>query len=254
MKKVGIIDSGIGGLSILAHLLRMQNQCEFFYQSDHSNVPYGGKEQDFMLTQTVKMVDKLLEQDVELVILACNTLTAETIDILRAKYPVPFVGIEPFVNFINTNLYREDQKVGLILTPATAKSARFKTLKEKHDPSNKVEVIPLSRLALIIEDMSATKIEDHVPALKNEMKSVEEHGLDVLLYGCTHYPLVSNIIEDHLDVKVYDPHIPVSKRVLEVLSVRETTVPDFKTVTFNYAPEIDSKWCVRKLSDFEFFK
>ncbi|MCO4755652.1 MAG: glutamate racemase [Bacteriovoracaceae bacterium] len=253
MKKVGIIDSGIGGLSILSHLLAMQGQCEFYYQSDHSNVPYGGKAQDFMLAQTLKMIDKLVEKQVELIIVACNTLTVETIDILRKTYPIPFVGIEPFVNFINTDLYKGDEKVGLILTPATSKSPRFNELKVKLDPKNMIEVVPLHRLALIIEEMGSTGIDNHIQSLEEELFPLKDYGFDILLYGCTHYPLISKLISKFLDVEVYDPHIAVSKRVLKLLNVQVDSVENHESVNFNYASEIADDWSKKQLKDFCFF-
>lgn len=253
MKKIGVIDSGIGGLSLLGHMLKMQDQCEFYYQCDHSNVPYGGQSQSFMLEQTYKMVEKLLREGVELIIIACNTLTAEAIDILRERYDIPFVGIEPFVNFINTKYYQPNEQVGLILTPVTARSQRFTKLKAKLDPENKVTVVPMPKLALIIEEMGATSIQAQLERLDEELAPLKERSFDALLYGCTHYPLISEVIKNRLGVRVYDPHVQVCKRALEVLGLDESPSENYKGLIFQYCAEIDAPWIEKSLSDFEFF-
>jgi glutamate racemase len=256
MRKIGIIDSGIGGIALLTELAKLQDQFSFFYQSDHSNVPYGGKEQDFMLKQTSSMVEKLLVEQVELIIIACNTLTVETINTLRQRYTVDFVGIEPFINYINKELYLENEKVGIILTTATANSDRFKNLKSSLDPNDIIHIFPQPNLALIIED-SLTGSEFNLEvAVTKELKKVIKANLDVLILGCTHYPLITKIIKKVIPCKVIDPHKEVALRVLEKL--RMTTLSkvnsNYLQVEIKYASEINSDWSLKSLSQFSFIK
>ena len=80
MKKIGVIDSGIGGLTILKDLMSKRLDAEFWYISDEENVPYGGKSQDFMFKQMTVMTSRLIEKGVDGILIACNTATSETID------------------------------------------------------------------------------------------------------------------------------------------------------------------------------
>lgn len=253
MKKIGIIDSGIGGLSILSHLLNMSRECSYYYQSDHSNVPYGGRNQAFMFTQVCKMVDKLLLCKVDLVIIACNTLTVETIEHLRQKYSLNFVGVEPYINFVNTDLYNPSEKIGLIVTQATFESLRFNNLRKQLDPDSKVEVVALKNLALIIEKMNSTGIESCLELLETELDSLKSFNFDALILGCTHYPLVSKYIESYLSLRVLDPHVAVCNHVFKSLGLRSSQCAHTNEVSFNYCSEIDSLWDLRKLNDFCFF-
>lgn len=256
MNKIGIIDSGIGGIALLSELAKRHDQLNFFYQSDHANVPYGGKQQSFMLKQTSLMVEKLLTEKVELIIIACNTLTVETINILRQNYTVPFVGIEPFINYINKELYSAHEKVGIILTDATSNSKRFQVLKKELDPNDIIQVFPQAELALIIENSingSPSELENSV---SRELESVVAADLDVLILGCTHYPLITKIIQRITKCNLIDPHKEVAQRVFERLEVplAPESNPRYKEMQINYGPEINSPWEKRKLGDFHFIK
>tara|TARA_B100001971_G_C18268000_1_gene596036 strand:+ start:33329 stop:34123 length:795 start_codon:yes stop_codon:yes gene_type:complete len=250
-KKIGIIDSGVGGLSILFHLLRMQEDCTFYYQSDHSNVPYGNKKQDFMYSQTALMVEKLLAEKIDLILIACNTLTAETIDKLRGEYEIPFVGIEPYINYVNS--LAPEHHAGLILTQATFDSKRFQSLVQKLDHEHKLATFPLANLALIIEDMQYNGIEKGLAKVDEELLEIKKMNLDSLILGCTHYPLIGKYIAESLDVNVIDPHIAVCKRVFEVLKLELKEAKDFLNKDFNYAFEIDAEFEQKSLQVFDFF-
>jgi len=150
MKKIGILDSGIGGLSLLNEILSQNFLAEYYYISDNENMPYGNKSQDFMLKRIRVLVQKLLDKNVEAIIIACNTATAETIDKLRVEFDLPFFGIEPYINYLN---HSHDENLALILTEATYNSKRFQLLTQKLDSNNKVKIFPLKNLALTIEKL-----------------------------------------------------------------------------------------------------
>lgn len=251
-KKVGIIDSGIGGLSILFHLLKMQHNCDYYYQSDHSNVPYGNKKQEFMFSQTAKMVEKLIVEKVDLILIACNTLTAETIDRLRQEYQIPFVGIEPYINYIN--LLNAGDRAGLILTEATFNSSRFKELRAKYDTDNKLEIFPLKNLALIIEEMQYKSIKNGLNLVDKELSAIKNYQLDTLLLGCTHYPLIGKYISRSLQTNVLDPHLAVCKRVLSLLHLDVVHSNDFLQAPFFYSSEIVDDFKITSLKEFSFFQ
>ena len=250
MKKIGIIDSGIGGLTLLREFLNSAYSAEYFYISDENNVPYGGKSQSFMYERTQMMVDKLMSKEVETIVLACNTLTAETIDKLRSQYSIKFIGIEPYVNYQNKVESIGAKKLGLILTPATYASNRFKELQKKFDPEDKITVLPLENLALSIEKLKYDSSEKVYTTLKNELRPLRKLGLSHLILGCTHYPIIKELIERELNVITVDPNKQVSQHLSNVLGLSKSS---FAVQKFNYNSDLGDVWQYISLNDFSFF-
>lgn len=213
-KKIGVIDSGIGGTSLLFELLERSFNADYFYLSDSKNVPYGGKSQDFMLERMELMLASLPELDA--CVIACNTLTAQTIEKLREKAKFQIFGIEPYINYINHRV-NKTEKVALIATVATAHSERFKALVEKYDPTHEVEIFPLADLAMLIENyknIDWKKIDEELSVLMNR-------NIDKLILGCTHYPLIKKHIESYLDLNTIDPNGAVVNHIANILKLEK---------------------------------
>lgn len=219
--KIGIIDSGIGGLTILNKLLSLNLNAEFYYISDERNVPYGNKSQQFMLDNMTTMSEKLISKGVEGILIACNTATAETIDKLRQSYSTTYVGIEPYLNYIN-KLSNHNDKVGLILTEATYNSERFKVLLEKLDPRQSIDIFPLKNLAKIIEKIKYRPFRELQNKIDNEIMLLKENKLTKIILGCTHYPIIASYLEKELDVKTIDPSDYVINQLVQKLSLKAT--------------------------------
>ena len=247
MRKIGILDSGLGGFSLLKDLLNDSLEIECFFISDNDNVPYGGKSQAFMLGQIKQMVDRLLLQDVEAIIIACNTATAETIESLRRLYTIPFIGIEPYINYLN---HTTDERLALILTEATAESQRFKDLSLKFDPSRQVKIYPLKSLALIIERLYEDEFVKLKELISKELEALDFNKIDSLILGCTHYPLIKNYLENTYNIKTIDPSKFVITQLAKKLSLNKT---DLKSTTFHYCRTINGEWLKKKIGDFDIF-
>ncbi len=239
-RKIGFIDSGIGGLSLLHEFLLQNLNIEVFYISDEANVPYGGREQSFMLLRTNMMVEQLIAKGANDIVLACNTLTAETIDVLRKSYEkVNFIGVEPYVNYLNKESSQSEEKVGIILTLATSKSNRFLDLLAKYDPEQLIHVFPLTSLALIIEELKYSSIDEVKDKLIDELKLVKDAKLDKLILGCTHYPLIKSFLENELNISTVNPHQYVVDQILNVLGPIDISK---KTGEFHYNKNLSKDW------------
>lgn len=210
-KKIAIIDSGIGGTSLLKEIVDRGVDGDFFYHADSKNVPYGGRSQDFMLERMRLMIDNL--PTVDGVLIACNTLTVETIDRLREEFKTPLFGIEPFIKYINQAI--KGEKIGMILTPATSQSQRLRELVDRYDPNGAIKIIALKNLALHIENyhqLDWGKIEE-------ELEPLKDYQFDKLILGCTHYPLIKEFIKSFLKVEVIDPNKAVIDHVMKSLGL-----------------------------------
>lgn len=247
IKKLGIIDSGIGGLSLVEEIKNQKISCEIYYVCDHKNVPYGDKKQSFMLEQMSLMIEKLMEKSIDQILIACNTLTVETISIMRDKYPmVRFFGIEPYINYINHIVEKNRENIALAMTPATLASKRIKILKEKFDKDNKLHLIALPNLALMIEKAYfSTGISENM--LKDELREVLALNLDTLILGCTHYPLIKLKLKKILNIDLVDPHV----NVINHLRVKGDFNVDQAINSIYFSSELIGDFKLKKIKDFK---
>lgn len=220
--KIGIFDSGLGGLSILKEIqLKVPNSI-IYYCSDKNNLPYGNKEPTFIQQRCVELTEKLLAQDVDIVIVACNTATAYGIEYLRENFNIPFIGVEPYINYVNKSEV-ENQRVAVLTTVATGKSERFLKLKKRLDPNNKIDHFMLPHLAMIIEDQiySHQRLNHKI---EQELSDIPRNTYSHFILGCTHYPLIRDYLTELLNAQMVCPSPAISKRVIDVLGINENSL------------------------------
>ena len=122
-KAIGVFDSGIGGLSILNSLVEKLPYENFIYLSDNKNCPYGNKSQEQIINFSLKNSKKLIELNCKMIIVACNTATTNSIDLLREKIDIPIIGIEPGIRPAILNTKRKN--IGVLATEKTLESKLF---------------------------------------------------------------------------------------------------------------------------------
>jgi len=169
--KIGVFDSGIGGFSVLSDLIKAFPEAHFYYYSDDAHAPYGPKTDEYITNRTFVITDELLKKGAEMIVVACNTATASSIDTLRTRYPqMTFVGVEPYLNAY----YKESgpSKMVVLTTESTGKSERFKRLKERLDPKGFIDHYSLKNLARLVEDFN------HNQSYKQEFDSVRENAIE----------------------------------------------------------------------------
>jgi glutamate racemase len=215
LKKIGIFDSGIGGLSLLGQLIKDFPGFEFHYIADNLAAPYGSKTKIEVEKRSTVIVDLLLDKDVDLIIVACNTATSLAIDYLRSHYEVEFVGIEPFVNALHKlNFDLSKDKIAILTTAAMFDSKRFKALLNKYDSDKVLTPLKVDNLASIIESLYKKGLhEDTLGILKTELKDLVHGKFTHAILGCTHYPLITEYFENILKIKTISPCPHVSNRV-----------------------------------------
>lgn len=250
MQKIGIIDSGIGGLTILDQLIKKNINAKFYYISDEKNVPYGNKSQQFMLNKMKEMSSKLLKEGVEGILIACNTATAETIDKLRDSFSLPFIGVEPYLNYINKTNMR-DQKVGLILTLATFKSMRFQSLVKNKDPNGLINIYPIKNLATNIEQLKYKEFKILKDKIDEEIKILKNEKLNLLILGCTHYPIIEKYLEKELKLKTINPTTSIISQLVEKL---EISTSDSYDPYFYYNYNNSDDWSRTNIENLKFLE
>lgn len=246
-KKIGLFDSGIGGFSVLIELFKAMPQAEFYYISDDANAPYGPKTDEFITERSFAITNELLQQGVELIVVACNTATAASIDLLREKYgQIPFVGVEPYLNAYYKIPAGEEKKMMVLTTESTGKSERFKRLKERLDPDSQIDHYSLKNLAKLIEDFYyQNDSETHFyKKIEEELSFLKSSHYSYAILGCTHYPLVKNTIEKVLGLKVISPCAHIAQRVLG-LAGENLLVSQLPSKSFHFLSTKNNKWILQ---------
>lgn len=203
-KPIGVFDSGVGGLTVLAEIIRHLPGENVVYFGDVGRTPYGPRSKDIIIQFTRQDIAFLMEQDVKFIVCACNTASSVALDVVRQEYAVQMLGvIEPGAR-ASVEATRNG-KIGIIGTQATIASDAYpKAIREL---DRKVKVfslacplfVPLAEEGYQDKPAAALIADDY-------LKILRDNGIDTLVLGCTHYPLLKNIIQRGIgdDVTIID--------------------------------------------------
>jgi glutamate racemase len=189
---IGFFDSGVGGLTILRAARRTLPYEHFIYVADAAHVPYGQKALSEIRARALAIGAFLIQQRAKALVVACNTATAAAIDVLRTGVKIPVIGVEPAVK--PAVAATRTGVVGVLATPATLASGRFRSLVERFAGGIRIVEQPCAGLAEHIErgDLDGQHTER---LLRGFVEPLLIEGVDVIVLGCTHYPLVAHTVE-----------------------------------------------------------
>ncbi|TBR14933.1 MAG: glutamate racemase [Rugosibacter sp.] len=191
---IGVFDSGLGGLSVLAALVDALPHADFIYFADTAHVPYGNKSEAQIQARVLSIGEHLVHAGCTLLVVACNTATATAVEALRQAHPgIPVVGIEPGIKpAAQTSVSR---RIAVLTTEATAKSERLAQLIRTHAAHVEVFIEPCPGWATQVEQL---QLDD--PALAADVRQrvlpLLEKGVDRLVLGCTHYSFLAPLLLD----------------------------------------------------------
>ena len=187
---IAVIDSGVGGISVLRELVRLMPNERFLYFGDSANAPYGTKSAQQIQSMTEATVKRLMERGIKALVVACNTATATAIELLRQKYPdFIIIGIEPALKPAVTQF--PTGTVGIMATPVTLQGEKLKRLIEQY-PHPDVRLIPAPGLVELVEAGLTNAPE--MDAFLSTLLSPYAGQLDALVLGCTHYPFAKDAL------------------------------------------------------------
>lgn len=214
--KVGIFDSGIGGLTVLHACRQLLPEAEFYYLGDNGNAPYGRRPEREIAALTRNALYEFEALKADAVVLACNTATAVCAESLRRAFEFPIVGMEPAVRPA-ANVHKS---VLVLCTPKTAGSERLCTLISRF-PNCRITVCPLPGLAGAVESSltggEPLTLSDHLPPAYSD-PSTRDPDYDGVVLGCTHYVYFKEEIGQFYRVPVYDGNLGTAKRLADLLS------------------------------------
>ncbi len=183
-KPIGLFDSGIGGTSIWKEIHQLLPNEDTIYLADSKNAPYGEKSKDEIIHLSCKNTELLLNKNCKLIVVACNTATTNAIKELRAKYDIPFIGIEPAIK--PAALHSETQKIGILATKGTLNSELFYKNVEQFQDIQIIEQIGFGLVELIENGKINTLEMEHL--LSQYLTPMIQSNIDYLVLGCSHYP------------------------------------------------------------------
>lgn len=237
MIKIGVFDSGEGGLSVLKEITRLLPEAEYVYYSDNAHCPYGEKSPEYIQDRAREITERLLKEGADVIVVACNTATAAAISVLRSEYSdassqevrdkvreltggrhdhICFIGMEPAVK--PAALGTRTGVVGVLATAGTLKGSKYlKTKESVDDQVNVFEHVGRGFVELVEEGrLSGSEAEDVVKASLGPLLSA---GADIIVLGCTHYPFLLPVLQKVAgpDIRFIDPAPAVARQLVHVL-------------------------------------
>ena len=218
---VGVFDSGVGGLSVLAEIARLLPSESLLYVADCGNIPYGEKSPEFIRQRCRTVAGFFQEQGVKALVLACNTATVAAAADLREQFPHwPLVGMEPAVK--PAAAATRSGVVGVLATTGTLQSAKFAALLDRFATDVQVVTQPCPGLVERIESGDLNS-----PALRQLLQGYVEPllaaGCDTIILGCTHYPFLRPLLSQMVppSVAIIDTGAAVARQLQRLLAERE---------------------------------
>ncbi|MBI3592809.1 MAG: glutamate racemase [Nitrospirae bacterium] len=216
-RPIGIFDSGIGGLTVLKEVSRILPGENIVYLGDTARVPYGIRSPETVTRYSFECTGFLLKQDIKLLVVACNTVSAISLSEIRSRVPIPVIGvIEPGAKAAVEAT--KTKKVGIIGTETTIKSSAY--LKAVKAIDTDIEVFGLACplfVPLVEEGWTDGVIARMV--VERYLSNIRDRGTDTLVLGCTHYPLLKGVIQEVMgSVRLIDSAVETAAVVKNVLS------------------------------------
>jgi len=213
---IGVFDSGIGGISVLAEIIKILPNEEFIYFADTLHAPYGDKPEDVVRAFSIKAAEFLSSIGIKCLVVACNTATGAAINEIRKMCTFPVVGMEPAVKpAVGLGL---KGKILVMATPITLKGKKFRDLIHGYKHLSEIVPLPCAGLVEIIEQgyTNGREIEDY---LFNLFYPINKKEISTVVLGCTHYVLIKQEIIKVVgrSIKVIDGNYGTAKHLKRVL-------------------------------------
>lgn len=215
-RAIGVFDSGVGGLSVLKHVRAQLPRVPLLYVADSGHVPYGDKTQDYIRERSLTLTEFLLRQGAAAVVIACNTATAAAAAMLRERFAIPIIAMEPAVKPAVTAT--RSGVVGVLATVGTLESARFAALLEQY--AGDVEIVTQACPGLV-EQVEAGELDSAATRelVARYTRPLLDRGADTIVLGCTHYPFLRPVIAAAAGpaVQLVDTGVAVARQVVRRL-------------------------------------
>lgn len=219
-RPIGIFDSGVGGMTVLAEIAKELPNEDLIYLGDTKNFPYGDKSKENIIRIAKKCVKFLISKNVKLVIIACGTATSQALEELRKEFNIPILGIiSPTIESIKESTKQNSKStIGVIATEGTIRSNKWEQeLKEKIQ--NVTVINKACPLLAPMAEQGWTENKVAKETIKEYMSIFKNRNIDKLILGCTHYPLFKELIQKELGngIEIINTGEKIAKHVTDYL-------------------------------------
>ena len=197
---IAVIDSGVGGISVLRELIKIMPKEHYLYLGDSKNAPYGTKSRAEVLEITKNNLEMLKKRGIKALVVACNTATSAAVRILREENPeLPIIGIEPAIK--PASKLCDHPNILVMATPLTLKEEKFKNLVARFENDGNFIPLPCPGLADLVEtgNVDGNEVRSYLTELFTPFK---DQKIDGIVLGCTHYPHVKHVINEIWNEKI----------------------------------------------------
>ena len=222
--RIGIFDSGVGGLTVLREIYRQLPQESVLYFGDTARLPYGSRSPEEILYFVRQILNWMASQNVKMVMMACNTSSALALDIVQSEYDFPILGlIRPGAQAAT----QVGQRIGIIATQATVTSHAYPSAIQELSPQTQVWQVGCPKFVPIVEGNQIQQPHARQTA-EDYLRPLMEAQVDTLIYGCTHYPHLAPLLKTILppSTQYVDPAISMvaaAAQELDALGLRSNT-------------------------------
>ncbi len=195
-RKIGVFDSGLGGLTAVKEIMSLFPNESIVYFGDTGRVPYGTRSKETILKYTYDDINFLLSRDVKMIVIACGTASSAALPEIKTEFDVPIYGV------VDSGAYEaarvtKNNKIGIIGTSATIKSGAYKKYISEYNPAARTYEMACPLFVPLVEnghfDTPVTRL-----LVEEYLKDIKDAGVDTLIMGCTHYPLLKSAIRDYM--------------------------------------------------------
>ncbi len=240
-RPIGVLDSGVGGLSVLREIRRLLPNESIIYVADEGHLPYGPRQRDEIREFVSGIARFLIQQRCKLIVIACNAANAAALHYLRGIYPeLPIVGMEPAIK--PAAQQTQTGVVGVITTKATYQSELFASVLDRFAHGIRVETQVCPEFVLLVEQGAPDTPESRA-VVARYLDPLKAAGIDQLVLGCTHFPFLEKQFQEMLGpgVAIIDPAPAVARQVGRVLEQRSLANLPGATPSIQYVTSGDPK-------------
>ena len=218
MRPIGVFDSGVGGLTVVKELIRQLPDEDIVYFGDIARVPYGIKSKETIIRFSIESILFLLKKGVKLICVACNTVSSVALPVISNHFKVPIVGV--IIPGVREAVYAtQNKRIGVIGTRGTIRSKTYENEIKQIDPKAKVVAVSCPLFVPFVEE-GWTEGEVVSAVARKYLKPLKDAGVDTVILGCTHYPILKPVIKKVMgeDVTLIDSAKQVAMEVKKVLA------------------------------------
>jgi len=222
--KIGVFDSGLGGLTVVKSMLSLLSDVEIFYIADTAHAPYGEKTPQQILQYSLEITRTFLDtHQIDALVIACNTATSAAITHLRRQFPeLVIVGTEPGIK--PAMQVTQSGKVGILATPATLKGDKYQELADSLYRGTQLALFEQACPGLVEQiEVGEVKSPRTRQMLEDWLSPMREAGVDTIVLGCTHYPLAAEVIREVMGrpIHLIETGDAIAQRLRSLLDITE---------------------------------